>query len=79
MPTGAGFLGMSTTFEPDLIDLDLYEGALRVRKARGMSLMPPPPTPGLIGQSWTLAELDTMRRNRLDAEEIYQRIKAETA
>jgi hypothetical protein len=60
-------------YDPALIDLDKYEGQLLVSKAHSRTLMPPPPIPAALAtRGWTLAELETMRRNRKEAVVLYE-------
>jgi hypothetical protein len=59
-------------YEPWLIDLQAYEGALLKSKARGGTLRPPPTTPGRTDREWTLAESQVMQTNRDKAMSLYE-------
>ena len=67
-------------FSPSLIDLEQYEKDLlfavehHAGETHRLLLRPVPSIPGLVVGSWSDSEIQAMRNNRKQAQEIYDRI-----
>ena len=61
---------------PHLIDLPKYKRDLQQQARANLPLTPPTPIPGVEGRKWSADEMEAMRQNRKQANEIYLTYKA---
>jgi hypothetical protein len=59
-------------YNPDLIDLERYEGQISKQRRKGSIIMPPPTIPGVM-RGWSDAEMQSMKINRRKARKLYKR------